>query len=234
MKKMIKFESEVLEIRQLTKDIVNVTFSVPTDFTFKAGQFVSIILEQEGKEIRRPYSIASSPLIRGTIDLMVKKKEGGTVSVYLTKLKKGDKVKFFGPMGHFTIKDSDREAAFIATGVGVAPFRAMIYTLLENGTRKRIFLFLSVKYEDDLVYEDEWQGLEQKYPHFKHFVSVTRPSEKFKGNKGRVHTLLDEFLPADFKGDFYLCGINVMVEECEDNLAVRGISKERVFFEKYG
>lgn len=234
MHKIQRFESTVLDTKKLTHDTIHLTFSVPKEFFFDAGQFIAVVFEKEGKEIRRPYSIASSPDHRGTIDLMVKKVEGGTASVFLNNLKKNDKITFMGPYGEFTLNDMNNEAVFIATGVSVAPFRAMINSLLKKGCKERVFLFLSVKYEDEFVYEDEWNSLEKKYPHFRHFVSVTRPSEKFKGNKGRVHVLVDHYLPSGFNGDFYLCGTTLMVEECEKNLIAKGVSQKRIFFEKYG
>ena len=230
----LKFRSEVIGVKTVTHDTRCIAFSVPKNFSFAAGQFIMMVMEKEGKETRRPYSIASSPDRKGLIELAVKEVEGGTVSTYFSSLKKGDHARFIGPFGKLNAHDCNKGIAFIATGIGITPFRSMITYLLEHGCMSRLFLFLSVKHENEFLFEDEWRGLEQKHQNFRHFVSVTRPSKKYKGDTGRVHALLQKRLPHGFDGDFYVCGVPPMVDECRQNLLAQGVSKERIFVEKFG
>src|SRR3989338_369782 len=130
------FLSKVLEIINLKNDIVYCKMSVPENFEFNAGQYLSIsVVDAEGKKIRRPYSIASSPNHKGFIELCVKRVENGLASNFICNLKKGDVVEFLGPIGNFVINENSKkkDLIFISNGTGIAPFISMIPCLLESG-----------------------------------------------------------------------------------------------------
>lgn len=84
LSKVQRFESTLLEVKQITPTVKHYTFSTPKEFTFKAGQYAMLILQidQENK-VRRPYSIASPPLEKGKISLSVKKVDGGKGTCYM-------------------------------------------------------------------------------------------------------------------------------------------------------
>ena len=86
-----RFNSKVLETINLTSNVKNLTVSVPENFDFYPGQFISLILNRDGKEIRRPYSISSKPGIN-SVDLCIKIVSNGLITPIINNLKKGDKI----------------------------------------------------------------------------------------------------------------------------------------------
>src|SRR5690348_16051372 len=93
---------------------------------FAPGQFVSFSHEIGGREITRAYSIASAPNGSPRFDLCLNLVEDGHFSPHLFAMQPGDRVEMREPLGLFTLRRPEREALFIATGTGIAPFRAML------------------------------------------------------------------------------------------------------------
>ena len=104
---MSKFHQlTVAEIKSETPDCVSVTFDVPSnlikDYQYMQGQHLTLKLMVNGKEVRRSYSLCSSPLIKEPLRVAVKRVKGGTGSNYVNdSLKKGDVIEVMTPMGNF-------------------------------------------------------------------------------------------------------------------------------------
>ena len=98
----------------------------PNKLEFAAGQYVSFAITEQGH--RRSWSISSSPEVDHGFELLIDPKPMGIGTKYLQNLKLGDEVKLLAPLGQFVVDDSGAEQAidFVATGVGITPFRAMI------------------------------------------------------------------------------------------------------------
>ena len=60
-KKLLKFKSKIIETKYITDNTKHLIISIPEEFDFYSGQFISLIFYINGEEIRRPYSIASNP-----------------------------------------------------------------------------------------------------------------------------------------------------------------------------
>jgi CDP-4-dehydro-6-deoxyglucose reductase len=132
-----EFKCVVKSFKMLTPTVFETVFegrlaSDPSvSMTFQAGQFVSIVIPgagPNGRDLRRAYSIASGPETH-PIELCVKLVEGGPGTNYLYKLREGDTFKGFAPYGDFLYRThSAKNACFIATGTGIAPFRSMVFS----------------------------------------------------------------------------------------------------------
>src|SRR5579883_2255455 len=100
--------------------LVRFDMLAPAELTFRAGQFISVLLDAEGRE-KRAYSIASSPRHRRTFELLVKLVPGGAASAMFAGLVLGDEVQFAGPAGLFLCEPRHPgDALFAATGSGIA------------------------------------------------------------------------------------------------------------------
>ena len=133
---MQTFTAEVDRITNLTHDVREIELRLlePKGIDFQPGQFISFDIAVEGKPrpVTRAYSIASPPSRSGQITLVFNRVDHGPGSSYLFSLKGGDRVHFKGPAGTFRLKDDGtRDLLFVATGTGIAPLRAMIWTRLE-------------------------------------------------------------------------------------------------------
>ena len=129
------FDLKVKNIIQETKDAISIVFEQPaTRIVYKPGQFLTLIAPIEGKEIRRAYSLCSSPFVDNDLAVSVKRVEGGKMSNWLPdNLKVGDTLKIMTPTGHFTTeydKTHKRHLVMFAGGSGITPMMSLIKSLL--------------------------------------------------------------------------------------------------------
>lgn len=136
---MSKFYSlTVKQIKSLTPSAVAITFSIPKDliqtFDFIPGQYITIKKEIKGKELRRAYSISSSPK-SDCFTIGVKKVDKGGFSDYAhSKLAVGDVLDVMPPEGRFTFKASGvpKKIAAFAAGSGITPIMSIAKAVLES------------------------------------------------------------------------------------------------------
>ncbi len=224
------FQATVLENKKLTSDVILLSLSAPIDFSFHAGQFITLKVEQ-GAEFRfKSYSILNPPSQKGKMDLCLKIVEGGFASEVLKKAKKGDSFLVKGPLGHFVFEEDDpnSEIWLIGGGTGVAPLYSMLKEYLPKQKNKKFVLVFSVKEKNDLFMDEEFRELEKKYTNFTYIPTLTR--EAWTGARGRVQ----EHLPEDPKNKtFYICGLKELVLETKEVLLKKGVALKNVKSERY-
>jgi len=227
------FQSEVLDVKNLKGGVKIFRLSVPENFSFRAGQYVSISVPFEGKKLRRPYSIASSPKEKNSIELCIKIISGGLASNYVKDLKKGDKIELFGPAGKFIVygDSMEKNIIFVSVGTGITPFVSMIPDLLEKGFKNKIILVKGFRYGENILYDEEFERLRKKYPNFGFYNVLSRPETSDFKNKGYVQDFLAKFLPEN--PDVYICGLTEMINAVREKALGLKIPENRIFFEKY-
>jgi ferredoxin-NADP reductase len=230
--------ARLLGQRELTPEVHHFEFEIPGVDTLKfdPGQFISVIERVEGKEITRAYSIAS-PGDGNRFALCLNRVPDGIVSPYLFALAPGDEIDIHEPLGYFTLRHPGHRAVFVATGTGIAPFRSMLLHHLPR-TEPEITLLFGVRYEEGLLYRDEFEEMERQYSSFRFLPTVTRPRLFWKGRVGRVQTSLDEALairtPDELSTvDVYICGLREMVDDVRKELKARGLDRKQIIYEKY-
>jgi len=226
--KILKFEGKILDAKNLTPSVKQLSIETPEDFSFIPGQFVSILLNNNGEEIKRSYSIASR-IDDKNLELCIKILENGIGTQIINKLKVGDILKIIGPLGHFVIQDNSKEKpiTFISTGTGITPFRPMIDFLLKNGFSKKIILITGYKTEEEILYDEEFKKL-TNYPNFSYNITLSRSENS---EKKYVQDIITGFINSD--SDYYVCGLKDMIYSVRDILLEKGIPRENIFFERY-
>jgi len=222
------FKAEVSAVRDLTYDVREITLRLrdPATIAFKAGQFISFEIHQEGMKfpLTRPYSIASPPSRQDNLDLLFNLVRGGPGSTYLFSLREGDVTEFKGPAGAFYLhEDLGRDYLFVATGTGIAPFRSMWQTLFERNTSSAVTLFWGVRSQGDLYYQDELEALTRAHPNFQYVLTLSRPTEGWTGETGRVTRLVEERIPSVKNLAVYLCGNSGMLKDVTEAVRKKGL-----------
>ena len=210
-------------------------FAPGTEFDFEAGQFASVIVPEtpERKGVKRPYSIASPPIWKGFIDLCVKKVPGGVATGYLWTFKKGDKIQIQAPLGRFVVKNPPpKRIVFISTGTGIAPFRSMIHTMLHQGIDCEIWNIFGNRFDEDVLYQEEFEQLAAKHKNFHNVFTVSRP-KNWKGETQYVQHMLKKYIPSAENTLIYICGLTNMINEVVKVATEMGFAKEQIHFEKY-
>ncbi|MBI4116184.1 FAD-dependent oxidoreductase [Candidatus Pacearchaeota archaeon] len=227
------FQSELLDVKNVSDSVKILRFSVPGNFDFKPGQYVSLSVPFQGKKLRRPYSIASSPG-ENYIETCVKLVDG-PASKFIRTLKKGDCVELFGPAGKFLVDKNSlqNEIVFISVGTGITPFMSMIPCILKNKFDKKIIFIKGFRYEQDVLYDAEFETLKEKYQNFEFHNVLSRPKNPEFENRGYVQDFLEKYLGKNFRGHVYICGLSPMINAAKEKLISLGVEEKRILFEKY-
>lgn len=205
------------EKKLIAKDTYQLRFTRPTDWMFKAGQFVLLdvpLLENPADIQTRAYSIGSEPDEQDIL-LAVKLKAGGRSSTWVEQtLAEGMHATMQGPFGNFVLPaTSHKPYLFLATGAGVAPFRAQIRELLRRDEQHAIDLVFGVRTENELFWVQEFEELAQAHERFSLHVTLTRADDGWTGHRGRVQTIAPLVAPDIAQRIVFACGNPDMTKE---------------------
>ena len=225
-----KFNSKVLKKVQISDSVYLLYLQVPEDFDFIPGQYASLISEMNQKTIRRPYSICD--LKEGSLELCIKVVENGIFTSLVPEMKEGQKIEILGPLGEFKIQNREKDLVFISHGVGIAPFKPIIKSLLEQGFDKKIILIAGYREKQDIIFDLDFQEMEKEFSNFVYIPSLTCPEEDWQGKVGRVQEVVEN-LDFNENSDFYLCGLNQMIVSTRSILNKKGIPMRNIYSERY-
>ena len=220
------FRSKLIKKQKLTEDVILFSFTKPDNFTFKAGQF-AILTIQNGEETKpRSYSILNPPS-KNNLDFCIKIVPNGFASEVLKEMQLESELTIKGPLGHFVFDEkTDNEHWFLSAGTGLAPIYSMIAEHIKEN--KKLTLISGFRKAENLLYHKELQELEDSNKNFTYIPTLTR--EEWNGKKGRVQTHLPENLN---NKTFYICGLKELVTETKELLLSKGVEKENIKFERY-
>jgi len=134
--------------------------------------------------------------------------------------------------GMFTVQ-AEPKLLFVATGSGIAPFKSIIFDLLEDKKDQReIWLLWGLRKVEEMFWEEEWRQINEYYQNFHYRLMISRPPGFWPLVSGHVETILKE-ITIDGDWGAYLCGNREMIEETKQQLLTRGVAETKIHFEKY-
>ena len=213
---------------ELTDDAFALTFTVPPslrrDFAFKPGQHVTVRRVSAEDDVRRSYSICSTPddlALRGELRIGVKLIPGGAFSAYVAdEMAAGDLVEVLPPLGHFTTDLSPgrhRHYAAIVAGSGVTPVLSLAATALSVEPASSFTIVYGNRYARSVMFAEDLADLKDRYPDRLHIVHVLsrepQDAELLSGrlDEPRLRRLLDTLVPPSTVDEWFLCGPYGMV-----------------------
>lgn len=222
------------ETRELAADVRHFVFELEgvEQFAFTPGQFVSLHGQIGGKPITRAYSLAAPPA-GNRIELCLNRVEGGLFSPHLFTLAPGDAVELTGPVGYFVPRAAVRTTVLVATGTGIAPFRAMLPSLLEGSDSHTVTLLFGTRREQSILYREEWENWERRHGRFRFWPTLSRAGEAWTGRRGYVQASLAEALGGSLDADVFVCGLKAMVDEVRALGKSLGLDRKQIVYEKY-
>lgn len=240
------FPLKIKEVIRETSQAVSLDFIIPeelkSEFFYRAGQYITIKTNIDGEEIRRAYSLCSSPQSED-FRVTVKEVPDGKFSVIANnRLKAGDVLEVHPPEGKFIFEPVPGEkpktyAAFVA-GSGITPVLSILKTVLNTERHSRFVLVYGNKSPQDTIFFRELLKLQASFPDrlFLEFVySQCKEENCLYGRieKSTVNFVLkNKFKKEDFS-KFYLCGPEPMIEEITQVLLENEVAKERILFELF-
>lgn len=235
----------IKEVKRETKDAVSILFNVPEElkdnYKFIAGQYVNIRLTLDGKEIRRAYSICSSPE-SGELRIAVKAVKDGAFSQFAnTKLKAGDVLEVGKPEGKFIFEpQTDRLKNYVAfvAGSGITPVLSILKSVLKSEPKSSFVLVYGNKSPEQTIFHQELHDLHLQYVNrlFVHYVYSNAKAEN--ALFGRIdksvvnYTLNNKHKEMEFD-KFYLCGPEAMIETVSTVLKEKNVKDSAIKFELF-
>ncbi len=246
---------------QETADTVSVVFEIPADlantFKYKQGQYLTLKFDINGEEVRRAYSMSSSPL-EDHITVTIKRVKGGLVSNYIADaIEKGSTVEVMPPEGRFYTKldaDNKKTYYFFGAGSGITPLMSIIKTTLEVEPQNTLYLLYGNRTEENIIFKEQLDRLQERYAgqFFVDYILSQPTKEKsgglsgffkkakptWKGKIGRIDAnQIETFLrdrPVQYKDtEYFICGPGQMIDTVETVLIDKGISKKQVHSERF-
>lgn len=236
-----QFEANVESILALTSTIKQVRIKIPEgeEVNFKAGQYMQLkapLYDGNDEEVYRAYSIASSPMEKDHIELVIGYVPEGIATTYVHQhLAVGDEVTINGPYGDFYYQDNDRDMVMVAVGTGVAPILAILKWMKSNDIKRKARFYFGAKTQKDLFFLDYFKELEDTLYDFKFIPCLSRAKEGdgWTGFFGRVNNAIEEFIEDGENKEAYLCGNEPMINSVIKALTEKGMPEELIYYDKF-
>ena len=234
-----EFASKVIEIIDETPTVKSFKVELPKDFdmNFLPGQFFMVSFP-DNQEIKtaRAYSISSSPTEKSYLEIALNKV--GQFTKKMFELKENDLLKFKGPYGKFYFNDEMKnDLILMAGGTGITPLISIIRYCTGHGLQNNIAFFYSVRNPAEIIFHEEIKKLKEQNPHFKYYITITRPEEehKWEGRTGRIDfdLLKDEIQKPEDK-IYFLCGPKEFVGDIVSMLAMLNVKREQIKTDIWG
>ncbi len=251
-------------ITQETSETVTLEFEIPETlqnvYLYKQGQYVTIRRKDGDQELRRSYSMSSSPS-EGRLAVSIKKVGGGKMSSWLhDQVKAGDTLEVAAPDGRFYNElhpEKRRTYYMFGSGSGITPLFSILKTVLEAEPMSSVFLFYGSRNEEQIIFKEALEQLTLRYHgqlQVEHILSQPKKEPgssglfsmfkkgniNWQGKIGRVDKknvtdFLDNNMPHGPESDcfYYVCGPGNMAETVKDTLLSRGIIAKQILTEMF-
>jgi ring-1,2-phenylacetyl-CoA epoxidase subunit PaaE len=246
---MSKFHTlTVKDVTRETADCVSIAFEIPAqlknEFTYFQGQYITFKLNTGGQEIRRSYSVCSSPLTDADIRVAVKKVKDGKGSTFLNEhVKAGDKLEVMTPMGNFYTPvnaANKKEYILFAGGSGITPMLSIIKTVLKAEPQSTLQLFYGNENDDSIIFKNQLKNIELdaggklKVHHILNQADSAY-NALYKGimTTDKVAELMRTFVKVTSQTEIFICGPTPMMQNVEQTLTNLQIPKTQVHLEYF-
>ncbi len=234
------------DLRRETSDAVSMTFAIPDelaeDYAFAPGQYLTLRTMMDGEEVRRSYSICSSPDDR-ELRIAVKKVDGGAFSSWaLDELKSGDELDVMTPTGRFGVAHAPAEARVhvgFAAGSGITPIISIVRGILAREPNSRFFLFYGNRATNGILFREALEELKDRFMGRLSVFHVLSQEEQDlpilygRLDREKIEVLLRAMVPAAAVDHVFVCGPVAMSEEIEATCVSLGIPADHVHVERF-
>lgn len=239
------FTTKLRSRQEVAEGTMAFRFEKPANWAFKAGQFVDLTLinppETDAEGNTRGFSIASAP--HEEFVMVTTRMRGTAFKRALRDLPLDTPVKAEGPFGNLTLHNNvGRPAVLLAGGIGITPFRSIVFSAAKEKLKHRIFLFYANRRPEDAAFLDELQVLESENPNYKCIPTMTEGDKSKRPWPGAVgligYELISKYLktvppPAVYTAIYYIAGPPGMVGDLRTMLTNSGVDDDDIRAEEF-
>lgn len=237
---------KIKDIYKETKDTVVVEFDIPEhlqdNFKFIQGQHLTLRKIINGEDVRRSYSLCTSPLDTKW-KVAIKQIPGGIFSTYAnTELKKGDTIELMEPTGNFYVEidpSSPKNYIAFAAGSGITPMLSVIKTHLESEPEATFKLFYLNRTTKSIIFKEEIEQLKNKhFQRFHVFYFLTKEQRDIaflngRFDKEKLQILTKTFIDIPDTAHCFICGPQDMIFLIRDELETAGLDRSKIHYELF-
>ena len=222
-------------LERLAVDVMHIVVALPggRPIAYTPGQYINIVLD-DGQ--RRAFSFANAPRADGSFELHVRRIPGGRFTGHVfDAMKVGDALRFEGPYGDFTLRESEWPILFVAGATGFAPVKSIVEDAFRRGLQRPMWLYCGVRRPEDLYMADLAEGWQREHANF-HFVPVlsqVEPGDSWIGRRGLVHEAMLADFPDMTGYEVYVCGSVQMVGAAVPAFLAHGLGEELCFSDAF-
>jgi ferredoxin-NADP reductase len=230
------FTATLTQIQQATPSVKLFKLKVEDPaFHFLAGQWIDLKIELDGAPHLGGYSMTSSPVVHGAIELAIKSSTRHPVTRWLHEQARiGDTVQISGGQGVFVYQpEMSQRIVLVGAGVGVTPLISIFRYVADAVPGTDATLVYSIPSPDEFLFRDEIERLSLQFNNLHSLVSVTQPDAHWHGLSGRTDAALLQRAGMSSDTLYYLCGPQGMVEDVSAMLASLGVPASRIIYEKW-
>ncbi len=232
-----EFPTEIVELEQVSSNVTKLCLSRSDgekQIKLDSGQYYD--LEIPGTQTTRSYSPANIGNNDGQMEFLIRVLDDGKFSNFLKNdAKVGQTINVKGPSGIFgLVADGFTPRYFVAGGTGLAPILSMVRFMKEWGEPQPCTIYFGSTYEEEVFYVEELNKLASEMDNLTVKICVWKATDSWAGEKGSVVDVLKKDLQAaSAKPDLYLCGPPGMVDATYAACEEVGISKDKIYLEKF-
>jgi ring-1,2-phenylacetyl-CoA epoxidase subunit PaaE len=246
---MARFHTlKVKDIRRETADAVSIAFDIPLaiqhEYQFKQGQYITVKLTVNGEELRRSYSICTSPYSEKELRVAVKEVQDGRASTLINRTwKVGDTVEVMTPMGNFSSVlsgNNKKHYVLFAGGSGITPMMSILKSVLYIEKQSNVTLVYANRDEDSVIFKAlKSRKIASENADRVKVLNVydnpkTQVSDLQKGllSVDRVKAIVENYggVNAD---EYFICGPGPMMENIKQALESLKIASEKIHIEYF-
>lgn len=237
---------QVIEVTRETADCVSLVFDVPSaikeEFKYVQGQYLTLKLTVNGEELRRSYSICTSPVTDHELRVAVKKVKDGRASTFINdSLKVGDSLDVMSPMGNFhsTLNaESQNHYVLFAGGSGITPMLSIIKTVLITEPQSTVQLFYGNRDEASTIFKKQLDAIALANPdrfQLNYILENGNSDKLFTGvlSLTKVQELLSKYIDWAAGNVFFICGPAPMMENVKQVLSENKVDAKSINIEYF-
>ncbi|MEO8326915.1 MAG: FAD-dependent oxidoreductase [Nitrospirota bacterium] len=234
------FQVRLIARREVAQRTMALYFERPTGFSFKAGQFIDLILldppETDSEGNSRAFTIASAPSEEHL--MLVTRLRDTAFKRVVTGMPFDTMVNIEGPFGNLTLPESAaRPLVFLAGGIGITPFRSILVQAATQHLPHRFVLFYLNRHPEDAPFLEELQDLQRKISNYTLVGTMTQMEKSdcsWTGETGYLdHAMLTRHLQGIESPLYYIVGPPGMVKGLRKMLKIAGVHQADIRTEEF-
>jgi len=227
-------QAPILAVLPESADIKTFRLARPEGFDFTPGQFLTLRVRVDGKDVVRCYSISSPPAVRGYLEISVRRQ--GLVSNALHAMARpGSLLTVRAPAGSFVYPGGDdRPLVLLAGGIGITPLISMLRHALMTEPTRPVTLLYSARELSGFAFRDELLSLARRHEDLRLVFAATRGEAPPDVHRGRLDaTLLAATVPDLQHAISMICGPQAMIDDLTATLHQLGVPADQVRSERF-